>query len=910
MKKLVLPKRIIGVFILICISLVPFFSVDAKSKCEEVLSSDAVNRYGITFEPTNKKEKKFVIKMNPTTDNENLKKKLRKIKFRVKSINSKEVNSSSVLSYNAPLKLDAEWLNSDSGKTMVVSLESTKADIDGDFCKGKGYINFTLSYRKGGEAFYTDVNIDSSELDGFQGALSTKKAIDCNNVKSDDYLAQMFCNAKSQVLMKQPNAKNTNKSINFENVFNGWLKKEDGDYLLKWDKHEKEATFHCDYKSTYSLDQLNGDNYYTAENKSYLYGSGSYQIPFKYTYHYDPIRTEDVKTSCEVECEEAVTVEYGPPIASKAGLCFEYKVKVTSVVNCGMTKPPEKPKKDFSYCTPTPICTNNNGYMGNQGGPNEEFDYCIKNCDGGKYTDKCNAKCYKEVYEKDGTKNMSNSLQILAVEKMAKKKNSVTFKTPALHKSSEFSLESCKAMNGGCYVNNNGSIQWQPAGVPGRWYLTNPHKDLSQYIVGADGIYRHKYADGSICTDTCWWSGCEDATYLNPGFAEKDYENNKNIYKEAMKQCSAAASCTTTTATFTISVDYKHNVKGKKDPVKETIKFPYETDKDKLKSDGTNTLKNKDTTLLDNDGCYKNKRNERWYRAEWSFPGTWIHNKTGEISYSHLDKNSNWQDMRDKFCIPLNALNVNEKWWNYYYNKVLKKPNSTTNPSFSEECGNNSNSITNPSNITESDIDWNIHGKTNKFGFFNWNINVECFYALNSNPANVSTSDDKSKQDKCIINDQKGSNDYKIRPVDLTNLFPATDGGDSNLADPKSTGRTPGFNWSQYANTGNKNLNYTSKPSEYVETVQRLGYKVYNDENLDYQFILTRDILNDMKTTTKVNGKNYTEFNGKTEVKNGVVHYISSAIRSGSELSKADKKVPEKSNIFCNNMKNYSQGCR
>ena len=149
MKKLVLPKRIIGVFILICISLVPFFSVDAKSKCEEVLSSDAVNRYGITFEPTNKKEKKFVIKMNPTTDNETLKKKLRKIKFRVKSINSKEVNSSAVLSYNDPLKLDAEWLNSDSGKTMVVSLESTKADIDGDFCKGKGYINFTLSYRKG-----------------------------------------------------------------------------------------------------------------------------------------------------------------------------------------------------------------------------------------------------------------------------------------------------------------------------------------------------------------------------------------------------------------------------------------------------------------------------------------------------------------------------------------------------------------------------------------------------------------------------------------------------------------------------------------------------------------------------------------------------------------------------------------
>ena len=60
MKKLVLPKRIIGVFILVCIFLVPLFGVDAKKKCEEVLGNDAKKRYGLTFEPKDKKEKKFV----------------------------------------------------------------------------------------------------------------------------------------------------------------------------------------------------------------------------------------------------------------------------------------------------------------------------------------------------------------------------------------------------------------------------------------------------------------------------------------------------------------------------------------------------------------------------------------------------------------------------------------------------------------------------------------------------------------------------------------------------------------------------------------------------------------------------------------------------------------------------------
>ena len=70
------------------------------------------------------------------------------------------------------------------------------------------------------------------------------------------------------------------------------------------------------------------------KNKGFLYGSGTFKIDNgHYVYNYDPCNpTYGAKIECEVKCEEAVTVQYGAPVASKAGLCFEYKVKVTSRV--------------------------------------------------------------------------------------------------------------------------------------------------------------------------------------------------------------------------------------------------------------------------------------------------------------------------------------------------------------------------------------------------------------------------------------------------------------------------------------------------------------------------------------------------------------------------------------------------
>lgn len=121
-------------------------------------------------------------------------------------------------------------------------------------------------------------------------------------------------------------------------------------------------------------------------------------------------RVEEAKNDlCIVTCQEQIQVTYDPPVATKAGLCFQYKVTVKSKVTCkteknGDIKWPTPPETcDFS-----PICSGN--AQETQAGPIEEFDSCIQNCDGGKYSQTCINSCYKKVYEnKDSNAQKTSS---------------------------------------------------------------------------------------------------------------------------------------------------------------------------------------------------------------------------------------------------------------------------------------------------------------------------------------------------------------------------------------------------------------------------------------------------------------------------------------------------------------------
>lgn len=900
MKKLVLPKRILGLFILLLIG-VPFINVqaaDSTPKCNTVTSREVIARYNLSFHPKKSNAKKFVIKMNPTEA------AAKKVKFKIVSVNGKAyTDPDNVVDNDGNLKIATDWVKTGNGdeKKMSIVLESTKKNADPKFCTGKNStIMVTLEYVKGGEAYITPGEIIDTDLNDDYGELTTK-GISCPG-KTD--LEKLFCKAKENAQNKIPNAQNAK---NFENQFPNEKTFQD---VKKDLTAGKPITFNCDYKTLHSPESLKGkdengnEKYYV--NKSYMYGSGAYTMKFnQYQYHYNPDSApERVDVTCRVKCEEAVVVEYGPPIASKAGLCFEYKIKVTSIVSCNLDVPPTPPNRDKSYCTPTPICVTQSGKVVNQGGPNEEFDSCIKSCDGGKYSEKCSTKCYNEVYGKSGVTNTTLSLTSAAVQKLTNAKERAKkhgYKYVPSYVSGD--LATCISITGnGCYRRDaDGVIHWHSGNpkMAGRWYNYNCP---SGYEVFEDnGICRHNYGT-DYCHDTCWWSGCEGATYLNPGIAEKDYEVNKKIYQNAKKVCQAKASCSETTAEFTISVDYWHNTKNEENK-KESIKFPYSTETDKLFSKSNN--KDNTFTILDNNGCYKDKTESRWYQAEWSFPGTWINNKTGEITYEHVS-GTGWQSLPQKFCIPIDALNVNERWWNYYYSKVEKNytPSYKESTNYADNCGNNSGSITNPTGNSPSPEKWNIHGSTKKFGFYEWDIDIDCFYALNSNPSSVPPSDSSLKDEKCKTGEgPEIKTNYRIRSVDLNNLFPATDG--ANLANKTTSGRTPGFNWSKYATiTPTKNSSYNSNPLAYMGKVQSLGYNVYSDANLDYEFTLTKDVLRDLRKVTKENGKNYTNFGTNNNYKSdsdGVSHYRSDDIRRKIP----NRRVPESSNMYCNNMVNW-----
>ena len=140
----------------------------------------------------------------------------------------------------------------------------------------------------------------------------------------------------------------------------------------------------------------------------------------------------------------------------------------------------------------------------------------------------------------------------------------------------------------------------------------------------------------------------------------------------------------------------------------------------------------------------------------------------------------------------------------------------------------------------------------------------------------------------------------RIRSVDLNNLFPDKDG--NKLTSTDTTGRTPGYNWTSFADQTKKDEDYTSLPSKYTKWVQAKGTNVYSDRYLDYEINLTKEDINRIKKEVNTGlGKNYTNWQGETEV-NSVVNYQSDLIRK--EIKNA--KYPVGNAITCNNMKNYA----
>ncbi len=150
------------------------------------------------------------------------------------------------------------------------------------------------------------------------------------------------------------------------------------------------------------------DYYYDEDNTHYYKGTWTHTLTKHFWYHFHTIpsdskieRTQKMTFTCTNKCEEIVKVEYGPPVQVDGGMCFEYRFKVSSMVNCtakvgGDAKAPAK-ASSHPTCYLEPKCKHTH-----QAGPTDEFDICINKCDGGEFTEACSNKCYNEVYKNNG----------------------------------------------------------------------------------------------------------------------------------------------------------------------------------------------------------------------------------------------------------------------------------------------------------------------------------------------------------------------------------------------------------------------------------------------------------------------------------------------------------------------------
>ena len=613
-----------------------------------------------------------------------------------------------------------------------------------------------------------------------------------------------------------------------------------------------------------------GDAYYV--NKDYYYAREEDSESVTYNYHYTGTSqntsgaTETVAGgSCNRVCEESVVVEYGPPVASKAGLCFEYKVKVTSRVVCetdtsGITAPttPE-------ICTPVPVCNQISG-LTHQGGPNEEFEQCIQECDGGKYSASCSNKCYQEAYGDDEDTAIDPLAIRYGEDNVAQKMWSSTF--PGYE---------------GRYQWENGSIVWVGSGYA-RWYQvfedTKTQADHGRYNV-YDGFKKHDYGNGVVCDDNCVWTGCDENDYLNEEDAAADTVENLKKYNQAISLCQASASCTTKTAYFEISVDYTHDVNGVE--TEETISFPYNSSEpSKLPSLGqgqeTASPGHTEIFLSDGadyngyDGCYVSSSERILFLAEWGFHCTCINIKSLDITFVDKTGNNAWHLKEDKFCIPSDAKSVNTLWWEW--------------SELGDQCY--------PADRISNNIDYNIHASTTDFGFFGWNFDFECFYALRNevcdidtngccnppgdpgNPGDPGDPDDPGDPTATVY-------DYAFRIVETSDLFPEPEEStDSNTPTISGVGRQPGYNWtlgmssedtSILTSLNAKNPDYKIDPLALIDNIQS-RQNIYSDDTyVDYKFVLDTETLSKIRSFNR--NKKYTDFDGTFRTKNGLTVYYS-----------------------------------
>ena len=578
----------------------------------------------------------------------------------------------------------------------------------------------------------------------------------------------------------------------------------------------------------------------------------------------------------KIQCKETVTIMFDKPKATYAGGGFKYTVATNIKRSCKIIrqKTPKKRKK----CTPSFYFTDHHT---TNGGPNEKFNNCINQCDGGEYTSKCSKACYAKVYEKKKV-----NINKISFEESDAKTVQKLMLTPGSVESSDTSNDPW------CSVND-----WN-----------HPPKSRSYRAVS-----KNKNNAGAW-----WWVVCPSAATKDKGQTEplkvkngpnrknipnSDLEDNKNgivygcVYGFQSNICSGTMVCNNSCGKDTVETKGQQNYYYEKDLAsyysqlkgaleyvgvtnvneKEFTAFGDElsptkpedadvtTDEHYIKNDNISrtTYYNKDNQAKSVGLQYDDVKGDKATYKYINYKHAYIKLNDGSVTYDNKNKNTDYIFGGYLFYTDINTTFDDTNDIRYYPdNRETFQVDEVPLTGYKEG-----------SKLGSKEIKWNISTLLKNIGSQGqWNIDVECFYGAT---LGACCPDGKCECD-CEGNKCRdiGGLPYIYRTVDLENMFPE---------------RNPAYNWrsneDNVANAKASTKEYPIDAQALADDIRSKGTTIYSgNPYVTLEF-------NDANSWDKARSNElYSKFNGSyTKSSNGISFYISNDFIENNERNKSNR---------------------
>ena len=517
-----------------------------------------------------------------------------------------------------------------------------------------------------------------------------------------------------------------------------------------------------------------------------------------------------------MNCTETYTASGDTPKLVRAGDGFSYVTNFKVSRTCNIYKKSTVqwlPKCQWS-CSHTCYWPTKTGVgKGPDPGPNEDFDNCVNQCDGGIYTQKCINSCYSQVYGNDrllsfSTKN-SNSEIFNGISKI----NTVTGP-------------------------NSGDQCTTYKGNPGQMYYHNGKCSdsacMSNWCQGHGGYCNFSETLlNAPCTEE---EGTADQVYRRKLSSAASELDNLQSYARAIIDSGKY--------TYTITDSYLKTANG------ENYKFVVDSvnnSKPRLLVDPTRGEPSGGATTI-TIGSKGDKEYDytptitKVDEFEVSLPLSYVDKITGKTVYKTTANGTKafGIDHKNSTFIQFDDFNAfgyyhddNER--KYYTNAFSKNLNVT----FTDD---------NKPTLLRSSA-YNIVVKSSGVGAGDFSTKIDCYYGVyNKLYRNCKTGDPDCPSCNPDTEICDGGIQYIYRPIDLTNIFP----GDVN----NGVGRNPRWNWTGTvtddestgaALTAKESLysgDQTVDPQKLIQDIESKGETIYDvsrdSSEIDYEFVLTK----------------------------------------------------------------------